>query len=233
MKCFLLLLGSGLLLTGSAHAQQGQLGVRGGATLMSFVTSPFTHRLGGSGVSTSRKVGSELGLYYQVPLTKRLSLVPELQFSHERQHETLTYSDIVTPPTVSDYDLNLSYLNLPVLLRVALGPVYLEAGPQASLLIGGRGQGTTKGTLLNKGMYTRPIDQAATDRYTRLDTGLCLGVGARLPAGLGVSLRAYQGLAQLNRGNENTPTSIPYSGNYEYRQVFSASLTYQVTTTHQ
>ncbi|RZJ93292.1 MAG: hypothetical protein EOO60_04940, partial [Hymenobacter sp.] len=161
-------------------------------------------------------------------------LITELEGTENRvAQERRTYNDIVTPPMVSDYDLNLSYLNLPVLLRMALGPVYLEAGPQASLLIGGRGQGTTKGTLLNKGMYTRPIDQAATDRYTRLDAGFCLGVGARLPAGLGVSLRAYQGLAQLNRGNESTPTSIPYSGNYEYRQVFSASLTYQVTTTHQ
>jgi hypothetical protein len=79
---------------------------------------------------------------YVQALTKRLSLVPEVQFSREQQavyrdggSSSFSYHSV--------YDLRLSYLNVPILLRMALGPVYLEAGPQVSLLVGGSGTGTT------------------------------------------------------------------------------------------
>jgi hypothetical protein len=223
MKRILFFLGSGLLLVSSAHAQ---LGVRAGGNLLNFNKS-FTPRSGAASVNNSSQVGYQLGVYYQVPLTKRLSLVPEMSFSRERQqvHAGAYFSD---GGFQSDYHLGVSYINLPVVLRLALGPVYLEAGPQASVLIGGRGEGITTYDGWT-GTSQESVGQNATDRYQRFDAGFCLGVGVKLPAGLGVSLRAYQGLVQLNRTDQRQVNNlIPYSANDEYRQTLQASLTYQL-----
>lgn len=176
------------------------------------------------------QLGYQLGVYYEAALSKRFFLMPEVQFSREQQRVTETSSTSLADASyTSEYRVNLSYVNVPVLLRAALGPVYLEAGPQLSVLVGGRGTGQTEGYSWGGG-YTRSlIDQAATDRYHRLDAGFCLGVGVKLPAGLGLNVRAYQGLRQLNTDRTNdSRTPIPYSGNKEYRQTLQASLTYQL-----
>ena len=224
MKQLLFWLSSGLLLTGAAHAQAG---LRAGGNLLSFRMS--NQLPGAPSVKHRTQLGYQVGLYYQAALSKRFSVVPEVQFSREQQRVTLDSNVLIDANSYSDYRLSLSYLNVPVLLRVALGPAYLEAGPQVSWLVGGRGTGDTSGYTWGTGTYVRAIDQAATDRYHRFDAGFCLGVGVRLPAGLGVSLCAYQGLRQLNTDYTNSPgTPIPYSGSKEYCQTLQASLTYQL-----
>jgi hypothetical protein len=226
MKRFLLLLTGGLLFTGSASAQ---FGLRAGGNLLGF--SKSDKLVGAASVQSHARPGYQVGVYYEAALSKRFSVVPEVQFSREQQRVTETSSaSLIDASYTSEYRLNLSYLSVPVLLRVALGPVYLEAGPQLSVLVGGRGTGQTEGNSWGGGGYSRStIDQAATDRYNRLDAGFCLGVGVKLPAGLGLNVRAYQGLKQLNTNYTNdSRTPIPYSGNKEYRQTLQAALTYQL-----
>jgi hypothetical protein len=206
---YLFLLGGGLLLAGPAHAQ---FGLRAGGNLL---------RLASDSLPTSSRVGYQVGLFYQVHLTERWSLVPEVQFSRERVQ-------ILSPgqrPKV-DYQLRFSYLNLPVVARLTLGQVYVEAGPQFSWLVGGRGEGAI--TLDN--LVLRQIDQATTDRYRRFDAGPCLGIGVKLPAGLGLSVRAYQGLGNMLRQDDfYSSASLPYVGlRSQHRQTLQASLTYQV-----
>jgi hypothetical protein len=223
MKRLLLLLASGLL---AARTAQAQIGLRVGGTWMEF-SKPLTQRVGAASVKTSSQFGYLVGVSYQVPLSKRFSLVPEVQFSHERQQVTVDGSSSPNIGSKSDYQLNLSYFNVPVLAQLALGPVYVEAGPQVSLLVGGRGKGVTNGYTTTS-IYSTPIDQRATDRYKRFDAGLCLGIGAKLPAGLGISLRAYQGLVQVSPSYTYDVTGIPYTATEEYRQTLQASLTYQL-----
>jgi hypothetical protein len=167
---------------------------------------------------------------YVQALTKRLSLVREVQFSRERQ---AVYRDGGSPSFSyhSDYDLRLSYLNVPILLRMALGPVYLEACPQVSLLVGGSGTGTTSSIDFQGVVNYLAIDQAATDRYRRFDAGSCLGVCFKLPAGLGLGLRVYQGLVALSRDYQYSTSQqspIPYSPGTQHQQMLQASLTYQL-----
>jgi hypothetical protein len=225
MKHFLLLLSSGLLLTGSASAQ---IGLRVGGNLLGFSNSG---RLDGTtSVNTSTRLGYQVGVYYQAALSKRFSVVPEIQFSREQQRVTETSSPFLADASFnSDYRLNLSYLDVPVLLRASLGPVYLEAGPQLSVLVGGRGTGESTYYSWGAGTVHRNIDQAATDRYHRVDAGFCLGVGVKLPAGFGLNVRAYQGLKQFDTDYSNdSVTPIPYWSSKEYRQTLQASLTYQL-----
>lgn len=212
MKYILLVSGS-LLLAGPAHAQ---LGLRVGGNLL---------RIASDSLVVSSRVGYQVGLFYQLPLTERLSLVPEVQLSRERVR--VTNSD-ATASVQTAYQLGFYYLNLPVLLRVALGPVYLEAGPQLSWLVGGRGEGTITygGTLVGR------IDQAATERYRRFDAGPCVGIGVKLPANFGLSVRAYQGLGNMLRSDNFSYSdyAIPYAGQGgQHRQTLQASLTYQLS----
>lgn len=222
MKRFLLLLSSGLLLTSSAFAQAG---LRVGGSLLGF-RSP-DQLPGAESVERKAQVGYQVGGYYQVGLGKYFSVVPELQFSREQQRVIETSSYLLADTGfASDYRVSLSYLNVPVLLRAALGPVYLEAGPQVSLLVGGRETGQTESYYWGGGTSRRPIDYAATNSYHRFDAGFCLGVGVKLPAGLGLNLRAYQGMRQLNTYDPGTP--LPVLGTDRYRKTLQASLTYQL-----
>ncbi len=158
-----------------------------------------------------------------------MSLVPEVQFSREQQAVTLTDMDAGGRVLTSEYHLRLDYFNVPLLLRVTLGPVQLEAGPQGSVLLGGRGEGATTGPGGATSSYRLPIDQPATSRYHRFDFGLSLGVGAKLPSGLGVSVRAYQGITQVNAG-EYAAFPIPYPGSDKFRRTWQAFLIYQLPT---
>lgn len=222
MNRFLLLLGSSLLLSSTAYAQ---LGARAGLNLLN-----FSHESTYSDASTSAdsRVGYQVGVYYQQSLSKRLSLVPEVQFSWEQAHVAVASFSNPQNYLRGDYRLQLSYFNVPVLLRCALGPVYIEAGPQASLLVGGRGQGQTEALIGGDVLSRRIVDQAATDHFRRVDAGACLGVGVKLPAGLGLSVRAYQGLVALDRAYAYQDTPIPSTGSKLYRQSLQASLTYQL-----
>jgi hypothetical protein len=231
MKRILFLLSTGLLLAGSAHAQWG-VRTGGNATL-------FTKVDNGQDVTTSRQLGYQVGVFYHVPLTKHLSLVPELQFSRERFDTKKTVPDplLPLPPTPGEYPpvdyilsftdfsyhQSLSYLNLPILLRVAVGAFYVEAGPQLSLLVGGQAEGT--GSFARGGVYgTGPLGVSnATTLYRRLDAGPAIGVGMRLPAGFGLSLRSYWGLTKPT--NENATEAY---ASFQRRQTLQASLTYQL-----
>ncbi len=210
MKSWLLLSGS-LLLAGPVRAQ---LGLRVGGNLL---------RIASDSLTTNSRVGYQVGLFYQVPLTERVSLVPEVQLSRERVH---VHSG--EPSSVQTaYQLGFYYLNLPVLARLTLGPVYLEAGPQLSWLVGGHG----KGELIFAGAVIGRINQAVAERYRRFDAGPCLGIGVKLPANFGLSVRAYQGLGTMLRQDvyPYSNEAIPYAGrSTQHRQTLQASLTYQL-----
>ena len=212
MQRFLFILGSGLLVASTAHAQ---VGLRAGASLAGYRANTNNYFQN----TTTSHLGYQIGVFYQVPLGKRLSLVPEVQYSDERLTLTRT-NDSWEGGYYSSLRTRLAYLNVPVLLRATFGPVYVEAGAQASALLGGRETGTfqTGGIV-----FTPPIsvDREVASRYRRWDVGPSVGVGVKLPVGLGLSVRAYQGLASLAHDSEANTGHL-------YRQTLQASLTYQL-----
>jgi hypothetical protein len=221
MQRFFLLLAGGLLAAGTAHAQ---FGLRVGGSLSKLHTSPGTNLYSRS----STQLGYQVGVTYHLPLTTWLALVPEVQYSDERT--TLSEVSYLIPDRNFEAEsrLRLHYLNVPVLVRATLGPVYVEAGPQASYLLGGRQTGTTVASSVfgpNGQPYTdrQSIDQPVTKDNRRFDVGPCVGIGAKLPAGLGVSVRAYRGLRTLNQERQ-------FLDGEHQRQTLQASLTYQLPT---
>lgn len=216
MKRVLFLLSSGLFVASTAHAQ---FGLRVGGNLSKLhTTSGFNlHN------NSTARVGYQLGVTYQLPLATWLSLVPEVQYSYERstlQQDSYAIADAFFS---ADSRLSLHYLNVPVLVRATLGPVYVEAGTQAGVLLGGRQTGTTLSGGWGITSSTRTFDQSVTDGNRRFDAGACVGIGVKLPAGLGVSVRAYRGLVTLNHERSD------FDGEHQ-RQSLQASLTYQLPT---
>jgi hypothetical protein len=207
MRNSILVLG-GLLLAGTAHAQAG---LRVGGNLAGYRTNTNNNFRN----TTSSALGGQIGLFYQLSFSKHLALVPEVQYSLERFTLTRT-NDMLAYNAY--YHTRLSYLNVPVLLRATFGPLYVEAGAQAGVLVGGRETGQSiigNTTTLPEG--TRGV----TSRYQRFDVGPSVGVGAKLPMGLGLSVRAYQGVISLTQDSEANSGRL-------YRQNVQASLTYQL-----
>lgn len=228
MNRFFLIAGS-LLLASEAHAQ---LSLRVGSNFSHLTSSQSSldQPYNSAGSTTSGKLGYQAGLLYVSKLSQRVALVPELQFRREYAHAMAHDYSLIDYYRDWDYRLSQSYLSIPVLVRVSWGPLYVEAGPQASLLLQAREEGMV--TVNGWGRYTQDIDQSVTSDYRRFDIGPCLGIGIKLPAGLGLSLRAYQGLVHLSR-EATTPAAFlavttPYRGDTPRRQSLEASLTYQL-----
>jgi hypothetical protein len=215
MKRFLFLLSTSLTVPSAAHAQ---FGVRLGGNMAKLHT---TEGQVVRSVST-KQLGYQVGVTYQLPLTSFLSLVPEVQYSLERMRLYQASTFVLDASFRADTRLRLHYVNVPVLVRATFGPVYVEAGPQAGLLLGGRQTGSNLVYSWQSPTSTEyAIDQGVTDTNRRFDIGPCLGVGLKLPAGLGVSVRAYQGLVTLNEARSAA------DGKFK-RQSLQASLTYQL-----
>ncbi|WP_158022842.1 porin family protein [Hymenobacter coccineus] len=210
----LLIVGLHLLVLPNAHAQAG---LRVGGSLAGYVASNNNNFRN----TTGSQLGYQVGAFYQVQLTRRLSLVPEVQYSHERLTLTRTNTLGFEGGYNSYYQTRLSYLNVPVFLRATFKAVYVEVGGQASTLLGGRetGEATIGETAAAPGSSYR-VDRAVVGRYQRLDFGPSAGVGAKLPGGLSIDLRVYQGLRSLTQG-------IEAATGYLYRQTAQAAVTYQ------
>lgn len=227
MKQLLSFVAGSLLVANAAHAQ---VGLRAGGTLAHLRTQSELSNPYYSEASNSAKLGYEVGIFYQVPLGTRLSLVPEVQFSRERVHVTARDNNFTIMEYFgrTDSRLAMSYLTVPVLLRASFGPLYVEAGPQASMLLGGREVGAYTVSFWETPISSMDIDRPLPSDLRRFDVGPCVGVGVKLPAGLGVSVRAYQGLLSLTPGEE--PSRLyPYQGSLR-RQQLQAALTYQLAS---
>lgn len=201
-----------LLFTYSAHAQ---LGIRVGGNFSGFITSTNN----GYHTSTDNKLSYQAGFFYEKSITQRLSLVPEVQYSSERM--TIRRSSEYDATFSAIYTSDFSYLNVPIILRATWGNIYVEAGPQAGILVGGHETG-----IINVNQTTLHIDHDATDPYTdyrHFDIGPALGIGATLPSGIGLNLRAYQGLLSLTHDSKANIAHL-------YRQSLQVSLTYRLTS---
>ena len=212
----LLLLFPGLLL---APAAQAQFGVRAGAnyaTLSTRADNPNTADADG-------RVGYQVGIFYEKKLNGRFSVVPEVQFSHQRVYLEVDAHGIPDANYSARYQLTLNYLNVPVLLRATRGQLYLEAGPQVGLLQSARETGSESiGSFT--GSYRREFDQRrATDSYRRFDVGVVAGVGLKLSAGFSVGLRASTGLLSLARAPQYDINPIKLKN-----QVVQAAVSYQL-----
>lgn len=206
MKKFIFVFCIYLVLASPAYAQ---FGLRAGGNFSGFLTATNN----GYRTSTDDKVSYQVGVFYQQLLTRRLYFTPELQYSDELM--TITRSFAPDASFHAIYASHFIYLNIPLLVRLTRGRWYLETGLQAGGLLGGHETGT-----VNVNQTTLHIDHDATDPtigYRRFDLGPSLGAGFMLSKGIGVNVRAYQGLVSLTHDAKANIAHL-------YRQALQASL---------
>ena len=115
--------------------------------------------------SLKGRSGFYVGALLELPLGDVISLQPELVYS--RQGASWEYKTLGTTTTK---DLKMDYLNIPVMAKVNLGPLFLQGGVQFGFLVGKPEVSYTVGNLSN----SQKLDKGA---YAAFDFGVGAGLG--------------------------------------------------------
>ncbi|RYE90497.1 MAG: PorT family protein [Cytophagaceae bacterium] len=166
-----------LALAPKAHAQ---FGVKGGVN--------FAQLKGRSGEDASYKTFYHVGILYQANILGPLSIQPELQYSVQG-------SDL--KGAVTDYETKLHYFTVPVLAKVTIGPIFVEAGPQFGYLVKANEKGQVQISNTNGSASYGQVDQTSTGNYKRGDFSLAAGAGLKFSA-LSIGARYVAGLNDIN-----------------------------------
>ncbi|QCR24375.1 PorT family protein [Pontibacter sp. SGAir0037] len=149
------------LLAGVATEAQAQVGVRLGAN--------YTGFSGSNSNDLSRAWGYHGGLFYSIPVVEDFFAVqPEVLYSRKGA-------------SVGPQDYRIPYIDIPVLAKINAGPLYFEAGPQASFRVGG--------VITTDGAPDITID---TDRIQRTTIGYAAGIGFNATQAVNIGVR-YNG----------------------------------------
>jgi Outer membrane protein beta-barrel domain len=161
---------------GKARAQNIRFGLKGGPS--------YTSVVGQHVEGAAYKWGFHGGVLVNVKLSDRFSLQPEVLYSQKG-----------TKGANNSDRIDINYVDLPVLLRVAtgLGGLFVEVGPQIGYQAGSR-------TSLD---YRTPLTRVTSDfagSYPAFDFGYATGFGYQLANGLGIGLRYNGGIGHVLKG---------------------------------
>ena len=207
----LLFIGSlSLFLTPLAHAQ---FGIKGGLNVAELT--------GRSGETATYKAFYHVGAFYQANILGPLSIQPEVQYS-------VVGGNLKS--AVTNYDTELHYFTVPVLAKLTLGPVFVEAGPQYGVLLSANQSGQVEiepavgglGHLPHRHHHHAVFDERRKGRAGGLAVDDDLGIARRkrvtvaaAPAGPGLAAggvarggavaqrQAQAGQQRLGRGHEH------------------------------
>lgn len=173
-------------ITSAAQAQSTRFGIKGGVGLASVS--------GDAGTGTTKKnlVVAQAGVMADFGFSDLLSFHPELLYSQKgvRVESGSVYAQS-----------RLSYLDLPLLLRVNADGLFFEAGPQVGFLIGEKDENNIFGST---------VTSTSTDGTRKVDLGYIAGVGYQLSSGLEFGVRYNGGISDLSdpSGSDKARNSV-------------------------
>ncbi len=128
MKANLLLLLIAALSFSNLNAQSIHLGIKGGANVNKLTGQSFTDKF---------SFGYHIGGFIEIGIGKKLSLQPEVFVSQIKQDTSSQFRAIYNNLLgVAPSNIQLSYLNLPILLGYKLSDQFsIQLGPQYSILM--------------------------------------------------------------------------------------------------
>lgn len=167
-----------------AQAQSG-IGIRAGANFSN---------LEGDLKNESRyqnKVGFHGGLTFGIPVIENFFFIqPEILYSTKGFKYEDTEIDVPAVGLVErDGKMDYSYIDVPVLARIKAGPIYFEAGPQASYLLN---VNNNIKESLNGEAYSSTTTKRELDGLQRFEIGYAAGVGFATSSGISLGVR-YNG----------------------------------------
>ena len=154
----------------TVFASQAQVsyGAKAGANLYNFS--------GDDADGFDSKIGFNVGGFVNIPVSETFSVQPELIFSGEGAKVS---EDDVT------VNFNMNYLNIPIMLQYNNpSGFYAEAGPQIGLLMSAK-------------MKAEGESEDIKDSFKGTNISIGVGLGYRLPNGLGFGSRYNLGLGNI------------------------------------
>jgi len=171
----------------TAHAQFA-FGIKGGANISN---------VNGNDVSgTNSLVGFNAGVYLKLPMTRHLSIQPEVDYSGQGFKETGGGYE------TTQHD---NYINVPVLLKYThFTGVFIETGPQVGFLASAK--------VSSQGVS---VDDKAD--YNSADFSWVLGVGVKIPATpISLDARYNFGLSNIiNNGGGSSDNNSVHNGSFQ------------------
>ncbi len=167
------------------------------------------------------KTGFHVGGMLQWRPSPRVAFQPELTFVQQG-----TNSEVPAGPVTLESKIKLSYLNVPLLLKVYMGKVVnLQVGPQFGFLISGRQVGQSGYYSSSGGSGYRTEDVDVTEEY-KSDIAGCLGLGADLKNGLVLAVRANYGFTNINNNEQEQKFRDAYGVGGLHNRVLEFSVGY-------
>ena len=140
------------------------------------------------------KTSFHVGFVAEIVISEKFSFQPELLYS--AQGATLSGFDV-------DVDLNLDYLNLPLMAKFYVGEGFsLEAGPQVGYLLSAKVKASGVG---------ESEEEDIKDVVKGIDFGVNFGIGYKLDIGLNFGARYNLGLSNDNDDPESPDDSYKNS----------------------
>ena len=140
------------------------------------------------------KTSFHVGVVAEIVISEKFSFQPELLYS--AQGATLSGFDV-------DVDLNLDYLNLPLMAKFYVGEGFsLEAGPQVGYLLSAKVKASGVG---------ESEEEDIKDVVKGIDFGVNFGIGYKLDIGLNFGARYNLGLSNDNDDPESPDDSYKNS----------------------
>lgn len=153
----------------AAQAQTATFGVRGGANISN---------LSGDLRDEDRfenKVGFHAGIMANFGIVEDFfSIQPELLYSVKGFKNEDSEFSLLGQNWRREGKVNYNYLDLPVLARIKAGPLYFEAGPQASYLLSVNNETRT---YRNGTLQTTNRDQKSKEGLSEFELGYAAGIG--------------------------------------------------------
>jgi hypothetical protein len=202
MKKLLTIAFLSLFLTPLAHAQ---FGIKGGLNVAELT--------GRDGEDASYKAFYHVGVFYQANILGPLSIQPEVQYSLQGGSLKSAYTD---------YDTKLHYFTVPILAKLTVGPVFVEAGPQFGVLLSANQSGNMQVGFTQDGQPAYGNEaRPATSEFKRGDFSVVGGVGLKLASGFSLGGRLVAGLNDINDAKNLTGINDPRLQNRVF-QVYAA-----------
>lgn len=194
-----------LLSLGLTPLAQAQFGVKGGLNVAELQ--------GRDGESASYKAFYHVGIFYQANVLGPLSIQPEVQYSLQGGNLKSAFTN---------YDSELHYLTVPILAKLTVGPVFVEAGPQFGVLLSANQSGNLQVGFTPDGQPAYGNEsRPATSEFKRGDFSVVGGVGLKLASGFSLGGRLVAGLNDINDAKNLSGINDPRLQNRVF-QVYAA-----------
>ncbi|EPD28833.1 Outer membrane protein beta-barrel domain-containing protein [Capnocytophaga granulosa] len=156
--------------------------------------------------------GFYIGGLVELPISNVLSIQPELIFSRQGVAWKRELKGFGMSVNINNADIRLDYLNIPVMAKVNLGPLFLQGGVQFGFLVGKPEVSYTRGAQ----RVTEKVDK---DAYAAFDFGVGAGLGVNLSQHFFVEARYTHSLTNALDPNNNSLKNAHISDDNNFKNA--------------